>query len=153
MRSAKSLKSIAIDNPRRVGKPENLRAAKHHLSTSSGKEQAFAADAIVKLAYADPHSAQQIRATLEQVDEEPHQREVKERVARALTHIDSQIDTSSSPPADRIGYGTEPSDEDTQIYRTEQTQTDPNYCPACGIELPDTGPANFCPGCGADVRR
>lgn len=57
MQSVKSLKSIAVNNPRRIGKTENHCAVKHHLLRSDGTEQAFTADAIVKLANPDLHAA------------------------------------------------------------------------------------------------
>lgn len=151
MQSAKSLKSIAVNNPRRIGRTENLRAVKHHLLRSDGTEQAFAADAIVKLANADPHAAQKLRGTLEQPSSERHQPRVNERVDRAVSHIESQINTPGPPYADQLEERTTNQDENTQIYHQQQSTTDANYCAVCGTELPATGPANYCPGCGAEV--
>lgn len=92
---------------------ENLCAVKHHLLTSDGTEQAFTADAIVKFANADPHAAQKLRRTLEQLSSERHQSRVNERVDRAISHIESQINTRGPPYSDQIEESTSNQDENT----------------------------------------
>lgn len=151
MKSGKSLKTIATENPRRIGQPENLRAVKHHLLRSDGTEQAFAADAAAKLAYTDPEAAQQIRGTLEQVADGFHQQPVRERVDRALFHIDSQIDVSDLDSSDTISASSQTGDENTRVYKQGESTPNANYCRICGTELPHSGPTNYCPGCGTEL--
>ena len=158
MKPAKTLKKVAVDNPKQIGREDNLRAVRHHLENSSETDRAFAADAAVKLANADPHAAQKIRQTLEEVAYGSAPRTVteraraaKERAQRALQHIDSQVDAKSSATATVPGEADPTGNKNTQVYHRQDSASEQNYCSACGTKLPSTGPNNFCPGCGAEV--
>lgn len=151
MKSAKSLKLAAVDDPHRIGQTHNLRAVKHHLTSSDPTAQALAAEAAEKLASAEPSRAQLIRPTLEETASRSSPEIVTQRAIRALSHIDSQLDTDPSQNTESIGTANSRQNEQTQIYQPGNSTVARNYCSVCGTKLPDTGPRNFCPGCGTEL--
>lgn len=151
MKSAKSLKKIAVKSPRQVGKPKHLKAVKCHLLSGDDTEQIYASDAAVKLAYAEPHTALKIRDALESVVNMRPNKTVVDRIQRAMRHIDSSITMPESEYPATIEDNIDTTNEDTKLYRGFRSSSNINYCSACGTELPTSGPVNYCPGCGNQI--